>query len=582
MAIFPQWRDVQANFGSSNQAMANAQRGIGGMSDTASTILNQQLQQDASARQEQQLKLQQDANARADQQLKMQQREEQFKVDSRAEAAKYLKNINSATQPGLLGIDDQTKLGQTVAAIGQQAAEGKISPEEAQRQQKAYVDSVLPSMQKSFAAQGPKGTVGLMNSIGYDATKIDPLVASTLLDKVQQPYEKAIDRKDQLDNHMAVLKEQNAKAIALQNLANQQAVDLENLRNTNAIGKETFYDPKTGTSLSGRELLKLPTAEQNKYITSTGAMQLATLGKTDPYRDKVFFAVNADGDISGTGAMPYAQAAAYVKSNPDTKLYDSSTYEKEFGGGGHSGGSGSGGKKGGGGAGGAEAAITDNSDLWDRIGTGDAQTALKTTKWLLATGISDSDVKKAQNTSALKGSGLFRDRTFRPGDVDEQGLTIKAKDGTTVPAGTYITAAEQMGATLQLDKKGGYSLAFPKKPDGTEVTQQDIIKKIKDDEKLSVMNALMGKSSAVLPPVSSTVTDPVLEDMISRQQGIVGTPKPILPQSNTPYTPILPDAGIKDVSQEEIDNLNAMLAQRNANNTKATNLPRLLQGNPLR
>lgn len=202
MAGTPTWNSVGANFSGSNQAMANALRGISSIGDLGTTLVNQERQAEA-------LKLQQAAEDRASQQFGMEKQKYQDQLNARTAANQYYNQLTSALAPGTIGVADQNALGTQLAGLGQQAQAAydkgdKALGDQLVAQQQSVLSGQLPGMQQAYQ-KSPQAKVDLLNTLTAP-TSMDVRDRLGILKDVTAPMDKAIDREQTIEGQKALEK----------------------------------------------------------------------------------------------------------------------------------------------------------------------------------------------------------------------------------------------------------------------------------------------------------------------------------------------------------------------------------------
>ena len=202
MASTPTWNSVGANFSGSNQAMANALRGISSIGDLGTTLVNQERQAEA-------LKLQQAAEDRASQQFGMEKQKYQDQLNARTAANQYYNQLTSALAPGTIGVADQNTLGTQLAGLGQQAQAAydkgdKALGDQLVAQQQSVLSGQLPGMQQAYQ-KSPQAKVDLLNTLTAP-TSMDVKDRLGILKDVTAPMDKAIDREQTIEGQKALEK----------------------------------------------------------------------------------------------------------------------------------------------------------------------------------------------------------------------------------------------------------------------------------------------------------------------------------------------------------------------------------------
>ena len=202
MAGTPTWNSVGANFSGSNQAMANALRGISSIGDLGTTLVNQERQAEA-------LKLQQAAEDRASQQFGMEKQKYQDQLNARTAANQYYNQLTSALAPGTVGVADQNTLGTQLAGLGQQAQAAydkgdKALGDQLVAQQQSVLSGQLPGMQQAYQ-KSPQAKVDLLNTLTAP-TSMDVRDRLGILKDVTAPMDKAIDREQTIEGQKALEK----------------------------------------------------------------------------------------------------------------------------------------------------------------------------------------------------------------------------------------------------------------------------------------------------------------------------------------------------------------------------------------
>lgn len=202
MAGTPTWNSVGANFSGSNQAMANALRGISSIGDLGTTLVNQERQAEA-------LKLQQAAEDRASQQFGMEKQKYQDQLNARTAANQYYNQLTSALSPGTVGVADQNTLGTQLAGLGQQAQAAydkgdKVLGDQLVAQQQSVLSGQLPGMQQAYQ-KSPQAKVDLLNTLTAP-TSMDVRDRLGIFKDVTAPMDKAIDREQTIEGQKALEK----------------------------------------------------------------------------------------------------------------------------------------------------------------------------------------------------------------------------------------------------------------------------------------------------------------------------------------------------------------------------------------
>ena len=191
----PTWKDTGPNFGSSNAAMQNAQRGFTQAGASAESIVDRY-------EKEEQNKI---ANARAQEQLDLQKQQYADQQAAKAAGSKYMADLGRVLESGVVSQADQAKL----AAISQNQA---ISPEERARQ----IDAMLPKMSDAYQ-KDTAGQLQLMRGV-VAAPTMDARDKVALYGSMADPLEKKLDRTEQFANQKALQEISDQKAIALAKL----------------------------------------------------------------------------------------------------------------------------------------------------------------------------------------------------------------------------------------------------------------------------------------------------------------------------------------------------------------------------
>lgn len=191
----PTWKDTGPNFGSSNAAMQNAQRGFTQAGASAESIVDRY-------EKEEQNKI---ANARAQEQLDLQKQQYADQQAAKAAGSKYMADLGRVLESGVVSQADQAKL----AAISQNQA---ISPEERARQ----IDAMLPKMSDAYQ-KDTAGQLQLMRGV-VAAPTMDARDKVALYGSMADPLEKKLDRTEQFANQKALQEMSDQKAIALAKL----------------------------------------------------------------------------------------------------------------------------------------------------------------------------------------------------------------------------------------------------------------------------------------------------------------------------------------------------------------------------
>ena len=249
----PTWKDTGPNFGSSNAAMQNAQRGFTQAGASAESIVDRY-------EKEEQNKI---ANARAQEQLDLQKQQYADQQAAKAAGSKYMADLGSVLESGVVSQADQAKL----AAISQNQA---ISPEERARQ----IDAMLPKMSDAYQ----KDTAGQLKLLqGVQASPLlDTRDKVALLGSLADPLEKRVERDATHGYRMAELDQAQKNALAVEAMHNKNALAVEALHNTNALARlnkemelkldaTMFYDPQKNQYLYGKDVAKLPDDQRSGF-----------------------------------------------------------------------------------------------------------------------------------------------------------------------------------------------------------------------------------------------------------------------------------------------------------------------------
>lgn len=215
------------------------------------------------------------ADARAQQQLQMQMDERDRMNAARQAGAQYTLDLQRALQPGNISPQNQDVIGNKVNEI----ATTSKSPEESAQRMSAFLNQNVPTMVNEYNKQGAKGNIDALGRVTYDPTKIDPVMANTILQQAQQPYEKQIDRQQTLDAQLAAEARRFANEKQLIGIRNQAELDQISKRNAEEHKYDLFMNPKTNEVKYAHEVAKLPEGEQKNFISERTAKLGIEAGK---------------------------------------------------------------------------------------------------------------------------------------------------------------------------------------------------------------------------------------------------------------------------------------------------------------
>ena len=269
----PTWKDTGPNFGSSNAAMQNAQRGFTQAGASAESIVDRY-------EKEEQNKI---ANARAQEQLDLQKQQYADQQAAKAAGSKYMADLGRVLESGVVSQADQAKL----AALSQNQT---ISPEERARQ----IDAMLPKMSDAYQ-KDTAGQLQLMRGV-VAAPTMDARDKVALYGSMADPLEKKIGRAEDNANRLAEIKEQDRLAGIRQqagfthseNLA-KIANEKENERAKTLMSKETYVNSKNEL-IPGNVYMSLTPEEQKEWVNTSAKKDLLT-----PKTDKMYGVINDNG-----------------------------------------------------------------------------------------------------------------------------------------------------------------------------------------------------------------------------------------------------------------------------------------------
>lgn len=282
----PTWKDTGPNFGSSNAAMQNAQRGFTQAGASAESIVDRY-------EKEEQNKI---ANARAQEQLDLQKQQYADQQAAKAAGSKYMADLGRVLESGVVSQADQAKIG-TIAAEanaaydrGDKARYNVLQGQLAELVSPSALKSMSDAYQKDAGAQ-----LQLLRSV-VAAPTMDARDRVALLGSIADPLEKKIGRVEDHANRLAEIKEQDILAGIRQqagfthseNLA-KTANEKENERARTLMSKETYVNSKNEL-IPGNVYMSLTPEEQKEWVNTSAKKDLLT-----PKTDKMYGVINDNG-----------------------------------------------------------------------------------------------------------------------------------------------------------------------------------------------------------------------------------------------------------------------------------------------
>ena len=543
------WNSVLPNFSGSSQAMANAQRGIGQAGQIADSVLD-------NYRKDETLKLQ-------EQQLGMQKAEHQMKLDARDELLKektaannYASGLSSVLSGGVVGVEDQKNLGDLMnsEAARIRATSPQATDAEVAAKMNDYQKSVLPTMVSKFDKSPEEQLKALRgtNPLG-GLSAIAPQTRIALLKEAEAPIEKqqaaAAAYANKLEEQKiraqeALMNRQlsTATQLAIANQGRQTQIDIAKANRENQVAMKELElkskDHKTIDVLDdqGRPLL----------LTAAELKQAAAEGKS--------FTLPAPGNGSGGGS-----------SNAKGKLNANKEYTTMSG-----------------------VTIPD----FAVFGHGDTAKAGKYIDKVAGSGWTTKELQTGVDSFNVS-TPFWRDRYIDEDNIDTILLPKELKDGSIIPASTAVAISEIRGLSLASDKNGKVKWGGT----GKEVTGQELLELgfrkvngviVKNDASANTVISNLNKTGALLP--SSTKADalyggpidPMETDFARRLRVTKAAEAAKAAGGNS--SSLLPIDPYSTIDDNELDNINAILSHRNANNTdlSGNNITRLLSNKPLK
>lgn len=504
------------------------------------------------------------ADARALEELNMRKSEHQMKVDAVAQAAKektaanaYASGLSGVLSGGVVGVEDQKDLGALmnseaarIRATNPQATDAEVSAK-----MDDYQKNVLPTMVSKFDRSPEEQLKALRstNPLG-GLSAIAPQTRIALLKEAEAPIEKqqaaAALAANKLEEQKiraqeALMNRQlsTATQLAIANQGRQTQIDIAkaNRENQAAIKEMELKarDHKTIDVLDdqGRPLL----------LTAAELKQAASEGKS-------FTLPTPNGNNSS------------ISSNAKGKLNSDKEYTTMSG------------------------VTIPNFDLF---GHGDTVKAGKYIDEVSGTGWTTKELQTGVNSFNLS-TPFWKDRYIDEDNIDTILLPKELKDGSIIPASTAVAINKIRGLSLASDKNGKVKWGGT----GKEVTGQELLelgfKKVngvivKNDASANTVISNLNKTGALLP--SSTEADalyggPVdpMETDFARRLRVAKAAEAAKLTGGGSLSSLLPIDPYSTVDDNELADINSLLAHRNANNTDVSgnNLIRLLGNKSLK
>lgn len=494
--------------------------------------------------------------------LGIQQAEHQMKLDARDELLKekiaannYASGLSSVLSGGVVGVEDQKNLGDLMnsEAARIRATSPQATDAEVAAKMDDYQKSVLPTMVSKFDKSPEEQLKALRgtNPLG-GLSAIAPQTRIALLKEAEAPIEKqqaaAAAYANKLEEQKiraqeALMNRQlsTATQLAIANQGRQTQIDIAKANRENQVAMKELElkskDHKTIDVLDdqGRPLL----------LTAAELKQAAAEGKS--------FTLPAPGNGSGGS------------SNAKGKLNANKEYTTMSG-----------------------VTIPD----FAVFGHGDTAKAGKYIDKVAGSGWTTKELQTGVDSFNVS-TPFWRDRYIDEDNIDTILLPKELKDGSIIPASTAVAISEIRGLSLATDKNGKVKWGGT----GKEVTGQELLELgfrkvngviVKNDASANTVISNLNKTGALLP--SSTKADalyggpidPMETDFARRLRVTKAAEAAKATGGNS--SSLLPIDPYSTIDDNELDNINAILSHRNANNTdlSGNNITRLFSNKPLK